>query len=181
LKNPNRFVRRDIIQLTANDEYILRDTISNNEINAVVEVALNQKEDPIVQREALTFLSNLSTHTSSVTNNIKSVEIIAKLLAQYGFSHILFTETCLRILDDMLRQFESRPLIKQEILNAMSTSGVKKMIITGLPIIRKKLWYGNVLAVEVLAQLVHIHIHSHLFSSTFSTSPFTIHSLIDLI
>lgn len=156
LKNPNRVVRCHTIKLTANDEFILRHSISEHEINAVVELALNQKEEPIVQREALTFLSSLSKHTSSIENNVKCVEIVAKLLGQYGFNHILFTETCLRILDDMLRQYESKPLIKKEILNAMATSGVKKMILNGLSIVRKKLWYGNVLAVEVLAQLVNL-------------------------
>lgn len=156
LKNPNRVVRRDTIHLTASDEFILRHLISDNEINAVVEVAMNQKEEAIVHREALTFLSNLSQFTSITENNVKCVDIIAKLLAQYGFSHILFTETCLRILDDMLRQYESNASVKKEILNAMTTSGVKKMILNGLPSIRKKLWFGNVLTVEVLAQLVSI-------------------------
>jgi hypothetical protein len=47
-------------------------------------------------------------------------------------------------------------MIKKELLNAMATSGVKKMILNGLSNVRKKLWYGNVLAVEVLAQLVNL-------------------------
>jgi uncharacterized protein (AIM24 family) len=88
LKNSNRFVRCHTIKLTANDEFILRHLISDHEINAIVELTLNQKEETIVQREALTFLSSLSKFTSSIENNVKCVEIVAKLLGQYGFNHM---------------------------------------------------------------------------------------------
>jgi hypothetical protein len=159
-KNTNRFVRRDVVRLTANDEYILRENVSAGEISAVFEATWNFREEPIVHKECFTFLGNLGKYATKVEQKEKCMELIGKLLDKYGLANYLFSDSLLRITSELVAANQDNEPHKAAIMNIINTRGIKKMV-TGflsgpMSVAKKKLWFGNVLGIELLAHLIAI-------------------------
>jgi len=160
IKHTNRFVRRDVIRLNANDEYILRENLSLGEISAVFESTWNYREEPIVHKECIAFFGNLGKHASKVEQKEKCMELIAKLLDKYGLANHLFSDSLLRITSELVEANRDNEPHKAVILDIINKRNIKKMIIGFLSgpmsAAKKKLWFGNVLGIELLAQLIAI-------------------------
>ncbi len=167
-KNTNRFVRRDVIRLTANDEYILRENLTQGEIAAVFEATWNYREEPIVHKECFTFFGNLSKYAAKVEQKEKCMELIAKLLDKYGLANYLFSDSLLRITSELIEANKDNEAHKAVIMDVINKRNIKKMI-TGflsgpMSAAKRKLWFGNVLGIELLAQLIAIGELTKLFA-----------------
>jgi hypothetical protein len=126
----------------------------------VFDATWNYREEAIVHKECFAFFGNLVKYAVKLEQKVKVMELIAKLLDKYGLANFLFSDSLLRITSELVEANKNNEDHRAAILDIITNRNIKKMITSFLsgPMStqKRKLWFGNVLGIELLAQLIAI-------------------------